>query len=108
MQIVLLAVSTAPKTRAGRRRSAGCVRYPSSRAPGRVWLASGDPSPIIGLRMRNLGHMTRRDVLTAATAATLGMLLRASAPRSAAAADFDVNEKSLNELQTALASGQVT
>jgi amidase len=36
------------------------------------------------------------------------MLLRTSAPRSAAAADFDVTEKSINELQAAMTAGQVS
>jgi len=51
---------------------------------------------------------TRRDLLKASAAATLLMLLRTSAPRSAAAADFDVTEKSINELQAAMTAGQVS
>ena len=58
--------------------------------------------------MQELGRMTRRDLLSAAGAATLLMLLRSSAPRTAAAADFDVTGRSIRELQAAMTAGQIT
>ncbi|MBV8714722.1 MAG: hypothetical protein JO020_14220 [Chloroflexi bacterium] len=51
--------------------------------------------------------MTRRDLLKVGGAATLLMLLRASAPRTAAAAGFDITEKSLRELQAAMTSPRI-
>jgi hypothetical protein len=50
--------------------------------------------------------VNRRDVLKAAATATLLTLLRSSAPCSAAAAAFDVSEKSISELQAAMTTGQ--
>src|SRR4051794_1939716 len=58
--------------------------------------------------MQNLARITRRDLLNATGAATLLMLLRSSTPRTATAADFDVTEKSIGELQAAMNAGQIT
>jgi Asp-tRNA(Asn)/Glu-tRNA(Gln) amidotransferase A subunit family amidase len=58
--------------------------------------------------MRTFGHLTRRDLLGAAGATTLLMLLRSSTPHTAAAAAFDVTEKSISELQAAMTAGQIS
>jgi hypothetical protein len=83
------------------------TRPPWRRLPGDVG-CPGQASSGVGLRMQNLGRMTRQHVLSVAGATTLLMLLRASAPRTAAAAAFDVTEKSLTDLQAAMTSGQIS
>jgi amidase len=54
------------------------------------------------------GRVTRRRALNLGAAATLLLLLRSSKPRTAAAAAFDVTEKGIKDLQTAMAAGQIS